>query len=185
MSSMNEFRRGMFVEMDGGLWRIVDYQHVNPGNKRAFVRTMFKNVADGRTVEKTIRGDESFREVVPEARDMQLLYRDEDGLHFMDTASYEQVTLTRAAIGEAADYLKDEETIRVDFHDGRPVGVDLPASVVLKVVETEPGVKGDTVSNVTKPAKLETGLTVKVPLFVGPGEKVKVDTRTGEYIGRA
>jgi len=182
---MSDFRRGMFVILDGGIWKIVECQHVNPGNKRAFVRTLFKNVQDGRTVERTIRGDEKFDEVLPDARDMQLLYRDDDGLHFMDTATFDQVTLLAESIGDAAGYVRDQETIRVDFHDGRPIGVELPASVVLKISETEPGVRGDSVSNVMKPAMLETGLQVKVPLFVGPGEKVKVDTRTGEYLGRA
>lgn len=185
MAGMNEFRRGMFVLMDSDVWKIVDLQHVNPGNKRAFVRTTFKNVSDGRVIEKVIRGDEDLPEVLPETRDMQLLYRDSDGFHFMDTTTFDQVTLPAEAIGDAAGYVKDEETIRVDFHQGRPIGVELPTSVVLRITETEPGVKGDSVSNVMKPARLETGLQVKVPLFVGPGESVKIDTRTGEYLGRA
>lgn len=185
MATMNEFRKGMFVEMDGEIWKIIDLQHVNPGNKRAFVRTSFKNTADGRVIEKTIRGDDDLPEVFPEARDMTLLYRDETGLHFMDASSFEQVSLPASAIGDAALYLKENETVRVEFHAGRPIDVDLPASVVLKVEETEPGVKGDTVSNVLKPARLETGLQTKVPLFIGPGDLIRVDTRTGAYIGRA
>ena len=184
MISSNDFRNGVTIVIDGQLWTVIEFLHVKPGKGSAFVRTRLKNVKTGATVERTFRAGEKLERATVDNRDMQMLYNDADGYHFMDTESYENMTLERELIGDPADFLKDGMRVAVQFHDGTPIGVDLPAHVELKVEETDPGFKGDTATGTTKPAKLETGATVAVPLFVNPGDMIRIDTRDRRYIGR-
>jgi elongation factor P len=184
MISSNDFRNGVTIVIEGQLWTVIEFLHVKPGKGSAFVRTRLKNVKTGATVERTFRAGEKLERATVDNRDMQMLYNDADGYHFMDTESYENVTLQRELIGDPADFLKDGMKIAVQFHDGTPIGVDLPAHVELKVEDTDPGFKGDTATGTTKPAKLETGATVAVPLFVNPGDVIRIDTRDRRYIGR-
>lgn len=184
MISSNDFRNGVTIVIDGQLWTVIEFLHVKPGKGSAFVRTRLKNVKTGATVERTFRAGEKLERATVDNRDMQMLYNDADGYHFMDTESYENVTLQRDLIGDPADFLKDGMRVAVQFHDGTPIGVDLPAHVELKVEETDPGFKGDTATGTTKPAKLETGASVQVPLFVNPGDVIRIDTRDRRYIGR-
>ena len=175
----------MHVELDGQVWRIVEFQHVKPGKGGAFVRTKLKNVRTGRTLDKTFRADEPVEVAILEKREMQYLYRDDTGFVFMDTQTYDQAVVDGDAVGGAASWLTDGATPYVTFYEGTAIGVELPAAVEVEVTETEPGVKGDPVSNVTKPATLETGAVVQVPLFVNVGDRIKVDTREARYISRA
>jgi elongation factor P len=184
MISSNDFRNGVTIVIDGQLWTVIEFLHVKPGKGSAFVRTRLKNVKTGSTVERTFRAGEKLERATVDNRDMQMLYNDADGYHFMDTESYENLTLQRDLIGDPADFLKDGMRVAMQFHDGTPIGVDLPAHVELKVEETDPGFKGDTATGTTKPAKLETGATVAVPLFVNPGDVIRIDTRDRRYIGR-
>jgi elongation factor P len=184
MISSNDFRNGVTIVIDGQLWTVIEFLHVKPGKGSAFVRTRLKNVKTGSTVERTFRAGEKLERATVDNRDMQMLYNDADGYHFMDTESYENLTLQRDLIGDPADFLKDGMRVAMQFHDGTPIGVDLPAHVELKVDETDPGFKGDTATGTTKPAKLETGATVAVPLFVNPGDMIRIDTRDRRYIGR-
>jgi elongation factor P len=184
MISSNDFRNGVTILIEGQLWTVIEFLHVKPGKGSAFVRTRLKNVKSGATVERTFRAGEKLERATVDNRDMQMLYNDADGYHFMDTESYENFTLQRELIGDPADFLKDGMRIAVQFHDGVPIGVDLPAHVELKVEETDPGFKGDTATGTTKPAKLETGASVQVPLFVNPGDLIRIDTRDRRYIGR-
>ncbi len=184
MISSNDFRNGVTIVIDGQLWSVVEFQHVKPGKGAAFVRTRLKNVKTGSTVERTFRAGEKLERAMVDNREMQMLYNDADGYHFMDNETYENVTLQRDVIGEPADFLKDGMKISVQFHDGTAIGADLPAHVELKVEDTDPGFKGDTATGTTKPAKLETGATVNVPLFVNPGDVIRIDTRDRRYIGR-
>jgi elongation factor P len=184
MISSNDFRNGVTIIIDGNLWTVIEFLHVKPGKGSAFVRTRLKNVKTGATVERTFRAGEKLERATVDNRDMQMLYNDADGYHFMDTESYENFTLQRDLIGDPADFLKDGMRVAVQFHDGVPIGVDLPAHVELKVEETDPGFKGDTATGTTKPAKLETGASVQVPLFVNPGDVIRIDTRDRRYIGR-
>src|ERR1700677_4495408 len=177
MISSNDFRNGVTIVIDGQLWTVIEFLHVKPGKGSAFVRTRLKNVKTGATVERTFRAGEKLERATVDNRDMQMLYNDADGYHFMDTESYENFTLQRELIGDPADFLKDGMRVAVQFHDGVPIGVDLAAHVELKVEETDPGFKGDTVTGTTKPAKLETGATVQMPLFVNPGDMIRRDTR--------
>jgi elongation factor P len=181
----NQFRNGMHIALDGGVWRIVDFQHVKPGKGGAFVRTKVKNLDSGAVVDRTFRAGEKFPRVHTEVKNMQFLYESGDEVVFMDQETYEQTTLPRGSVADAIDYMPPSAEVQMLMVDGRPSGVQLPASVELAVQETEPGVRGDTVSNVTKPAKLETGATVQVPLFVNTGDRIKVDPREGRYISRA
>jgi elongation factor P len=183
--STNQFRNGMHVELDGAVWRIVEFQHVKPGKGGAFVRTKLKNLDSGAVVDRTFRAGEKMPRVHTEVVNVQYLYDAGDEVVFMDEASFEQITLTRESVSDVIDYLLPSSTVQMLMVDGRPGGVQMPASVELTVAETEPGVKGDTVSNVTKPATLETGAVVQVPLFVNPGERIKVDPREARYISRA
>jgi len=182
--SSNDFRNGVTIMIDGQLWTVIEFLHVKPGKGSAFVRTRLKNVKSGATVERTFRAGEKLERATVDNRDMQMLYNDADGYHFMDKETYENVTLQRELIGDPADFLKDGMTIAVQFHDSVPIGADLPAHVELRVDETDPGFKGDTATGTTKPAKLETGATVNVPLFVNPGDVIRIDTRDRRYIGR-
>jgi elongation factor P len=183
--STNQFKNGMHIELEGGTWRIVEFQHVKPGKGGAFVRTKLKSIDSGSVVDKTFRAGEKFARVRTEVKSVQYLYDSGDDVVFMDEANYEQITLPRESVSEALDFIAPSSSVQLLTIDGKPSGVQMPGSVELKVTETEPGVKGDTVSNVTKPATLETGAVVQVPLFVNPGDKVKVDPRDRRYISRA
>jgi elongation factor P len=183
--STNQFRNGMHVELDGHVWRIVEFQHVKPGKGGAFVRTRLKNLDSGAVVDRTFRAGEKMSRVHTETKSMQYLYDAGDEVVFMDTENYEQISLPHKDLEAELAFMQPSSSVMLLMVDGRPAGVDLPASVELSVVETEPGVKGDTVSNVTKPAKLETGAVVQVPLFVNVGDRIKVDTRERRYISRA
>ena len=184
MLSTTDFRRGLKIEMDGVPYEIVDFLHVKPGKGGAFIRTKLKNMINGRVVENTFRSGEKMIKPDLESKDMQYLYHDGEEFVFMDMESYEQLHVGNDHLGEKGGYLKDGMELKMLLYKGQPLDIDLPASVVLEITETEPGVKGDTVSGATKPAVLETGITVNVPLFVNIGDKIKVDTRTGTYIGR-
>jgi elongation factor P len=181
----NQFRNGMHIEHEGGVWRIVEFQHVKPGKGGAFVRTRLKSLDSGAVVDKTFRAGERFSRVHTEVKSVQYLYDDGSEAHFMDEETYDQFGLPHAEVADALAYLAPSSSIQMLTVDGKPAGLQLPASVELTVANTEPGVKGDTVSNVTKPATLETGAVVQVPLFVDTGERIKVDPREGRYISRA
>jgi elongation factor P len=185
MVSTNNLKNGMTLKIDGELWRVDFFQHVKPGKGGAFVRTTLKGVRSGKTVDRTFRASEDVEQAILEKRSLQYLYRDGELLVFMDTGHFEQTPVAPEAIGGAAKWLKEGDTIDLVFHDGEVVDVGMPASVELEVTETEPGLQGDRVSGATKPATLETGAVVQVPLFINPGERVKVDTRSGEYLSRA
>ena len=181
----NQFRNGMHIELDGDVWRIVEFQHVKPGKGGAFVRTRVKNVATGAVVDRTFRAGEKFARVHTEVKNVQYLYDAGDEVVFMDEETYEQFGLPRASVADALEFLQPSSSVQMLAIDGKPAGVQLPASVELAVTQTEPGVKGDTVSNVTKPATLETGAVIQVPLFVNAGDRLKVDPRERRYISRA
>jgi elongation factor P len=181
----NQFRNGMHIELDGGVWRIVEFQHVKPGKGGAFVRTRVKNLDTGAVVDRTFRAGEKFPRVHTEVKNMQYLYESGDEIVFMDSETYEQTALPRESVSDAIAFMEPSSSVQMLTVDGQPSGIQLPASVELTVSETEPGVRGDTVSNVTKPAKLETGATVQVPLFVNTGDRIKVDPRERRYISRA
>ena len=184
MISSNDFRNGVTIIVEGQLWTVIEFLHVKPGKGSAFVRTRLKNVRTGTTLERTFRAGEKLERATVENRSMSLLYNDDDGFHFMDQESFENVTIQRELIGDPADFIKDGMIVEVQFHDGLPIGVDLPAHVEIKIVETDPGFKGDTATNTFKPAKLETGAVVQVPLFVEAGNIIRIDTRDRRYIGR-
>ena len=181
----NDLRNGMTLDLPDGLFAVVEFQHVKPGKGGAFVRTKLKNLRTGAVVEKTFRADERVEQAIVDKREMQLLYRDGSDYVFMDVTSYDQLHVSPASLGDASQFVKEGDNAVLQMYAGEIVGVDLPAAVELTVAETEPGVQGDRVSGARKPATLETGLVVQVPLFVNPGERIKVDTRTGEYITRA
>jgi elongation factor P len=181
----NQFKNGMHIEIDGGVWRIVDFQHVKPGKGGAFVRTKVKNLDSGAVVDRTFRAGEKFARVHTEVKNLQFLYDDGSEAHFMDEETYDQFGLPRADVAEALAFLPPSSSVQMLAVDGKPAGIQLPASVELTVTQTEPAVRGDTVTNVTKPATLETGAVVQVPLFVDTGERIKVDPREGRYISRA
>jgi elongation factor P len=183
--STNQFKNGMHIELDSNVWRIVEFQHVKPGKGGAFVRTKLKSLDSGSVVDKTFRAGEKFARVHTETKSVQYLYDSGDEVVFMDEQSYEQISLPRKTVADVLEYLEPSSSVQLLTVDGRPSGVQMPASVELTVDETEPGVRGDTVSNVTKPAKLATGAVVQVPLFVNQGDRIKVDPREGRYISRA
>ena len=183
--STNDLKNGMSLDLPEGLFSVVDFQHVKPGKGGAFVRTKLKNVRTGAVLERTYRADEKLEQAVIDKREMQYLYLDGDSFVFMDTTDYEQMNAQRASLGTAAQFLKEGNSVVLQMYNGDIVGVDLPASVDLTVTETEPGLQGDRVSGARKPAVLETGIQVQVPLFINPGDKVKVDTRSGDYLSRA
>jgi elongation factor P len=182
--STNDFKTGMTLELDNGLWSVVEFQHVKPGKGGAFVRSKLKNVRTGQVVDKTFNAGVRVEQAILDKRDMQFLYRDADEYVFMDTETYEQMQVAPSALGEAADYLVENATAILSMYQGEIVSVEIPASVELRIAETEPGIQGDRVSGARKPATLETGKVIQVPLFINVGERVKVDTRTGEYITR-
>ena len=183
--SSNDLKRGMSLDLPEGLFQVVDFQHVKPGKGGAFVRTTLRNMRNGGTSDRTFRGDEKLEQAVIDKREMQYLYRDGADFVFMDNESYDQLTVPPASLGDAASYIVDGSTVVLQMYGDEIVGSDLPAAVELTVSDTEPGVQGDRVSGARKPATLETGLTVQVPLFVNPGDRIKVDTRTAEYLTRA
>ncbi|HDQ41322.1 MAG TPA: elongation factor P [Desulfonatronum sp.] len=184
MPSTSEFKRGLKIEIDDAPYEIVEFLHVKPGKGGAFVRTKLRNLLTGRVVDQTYRSGEKFPKPDLETREMQFLYHDGTGYVFMDLTTYEQLTVTEEQAGEKGKYLLDGQQVKVLLFRGQAIDIDLPTSVVLEVTETEPGLKGDTVSGATKPAMVQTGLTVSVPLFINQGDAIKVDTRTGEYLGR-
>jgi len=181
----NQFKNGMHIELDGAPWRIVEFQHVKPGKGGAFVRTKLKALDSGAVVDRTFRAGEKFSRVHTETKNVQYLYDDGGDVHFMDSESFEQFSVPHADLEDALPFMQPNATVQVLVVDGKPSTVQLPMSVELSVVETEPGVKGDTVSNVTKPATLETGAIVQVPLFVNVGDRLKVDPHEKRYISRA
>jgi elongation factor P len=184
MISTSEFRNGMTIEMDGTLYNIVYFQHVKPGKGAAFVRTKLKNLKTGAVLDKTFRAGEKVELAILDKRRMQFLYREGDHFTFMDMESYEQMPLPADDVGDAASYLKEGEIAEIALYEGSPVSVEPPLTVELEIVETPPGVKGDTASGGTKPATLETGAVVQVPLFVETGTMIRVDSRTGKYVER-
>src|SRR3954467_1848112 len=181
----NQFKNGMHIELDGGVWRIVDFQHVKPGKGGAFVRTKLKALQSGAVVDRTFRAGEKFPRIRTETKNMQYLYDAGDEVVFMDEDTYEQLSLPHATLEEELPYMQPSSSVQLLFVGGEPSGVQLPSSVELAVTDTEPGVKGDTVSNVTKAATVETGAVVQVPLFVNVGDRIKIDPREGRYISRA
>jgi len=183
--STNDLKNGMTLDLPEGLFSVVEFQHVKPGKGGAFVRTKLKNVRTGAVVDRTYRADEKLEQAIIDKREMQFLYRDGSEYVFMDTSTYEQLQVAPEALGDAANYLKESDEAVLQLFGGEIVGVDLPAAVELAVTDTEPGVQGDRVSGARKPATLQTGLVVQVPLFVNPGDNIKVDTRSGEYLTRA
>ncbi len=185
MISTNDMRPGQTLNLDNGLFTIVDYQHVKPGKGQAFVKTKLKNLKTGAVVDKTFRADEKVDLAVLDKREMQYLYEDDAGLVFMDNESYEQVHVDPGLLGEARRFLKDGTVCMIPVYEGTPIGAELPVAIELEITATEPGHKGDRVSGALKPATVETGAVVQVPLFFEPGDRIKVDTRTGDYLSRA
>ena len=184
MVSAGDFRNGVTLEMDGNIYQIIEFQHVKPGKGAAFVRTKLKNIINGGVVEKTFRPTEKFPTARIDRVEMQYLYNDGDLYYFMNTENYDQIALNNETIGDALKFVKENEMVKVCSHNGNVFAVEAPLFVELEVTETEPGFKGDTATGATKPATVETGAVVYVPLVVETGDKLKIDTRTGEYLSR-
>ena len=178
-------KKGMLIKMEQDLFRVLDLQHVTPGNLRGFVRVKLRNIRNGSLSDQKLRSEDVLDRATLEEREMQFLYKDGDDFHFMDTSSYEQIHITAEVLGDSVNYIKPDMMIQVEFYGTEPVGIELPAAVDLKVLDTPPGIKGATASAQVKPATLETGIVVQVPPFVNPGDMVKVSTDTGEYLSRA
>lgn len=185
MISSNDFRTGVTIEIDNDVWQVVDFQHVKPGKGAAFVRAKLKNIRTGAVVERTFNAGEKLPKARVDNRQMQYLYENGDAYVFMDNETYDQSEISKEQLGNAVNFLKENMTISVMFFQGTIIGVDLPNSVELTVIETEPGIKGDTATGGTKPATLETGYLVRVPLFINVGDVLRIDTRSGAYIERA
>ena len=185
MISAGDFRNGITIEYDNNVYQIIEFQHVKPGKGAAFVRTKLKNIKSGGVVEKTFRPTEKCPQARIDRKDMQYLYEDGDLYYFMDTETYDQVALNAETVGDALKFVKENEMGKICCHNGSVFGVEPPLFVELEITETEPGFKGDTATGASKPATVETGATVAVPLFVNQGDKIKIDTRTGEYLSRA
>ena len=185
MITSNDFRPGVTIAIENQVWQVVEFQHVKPGKGAAFVRAKIKNLETGAVVERTWNAGEKVQEGRVNRRQMQYLYENEGAYCFMDNETYEQIEIQRDNLGTAANFLKEEMTVSIMLFRGKVIGIDLPAAVELKVVETDPGVRGDTATGGNKPATLETGFVVKVPLFINEGDVLQIDTRTGEYMGRA
>ncbi|WP_281165060.1 elongation factor P [Liquorilactobacillus sicerae] len=185
MISVNEFKNGLTIEVDGELWRVVEFQHVKPGKGSAFVRSKLKNLRTGAVQEKTFRAGEKVEQAQIDNRKMQYLYADGTNYVFMDTTTYEQLELPQERIKNELNYLKENMIVNIIMHENETLGIDLPNTVDLEVVETEPGIKGDTASGGSKPAKLETGLIVQVPFFVNEGDVLTINTQDGSYVSRA
>lgn len=185
MISTNDMRPGQTLDIDGTLFTILNYQHVKPGKGQAFVKTKLRNLKSGAVVDKTFRADEKVNLAILDKREMQFLYAEDAGLVFMDNETYEQTHIDPEMLGDSVKFLKDGTVVLVPMHEGTPVGAEMPLNVELEIVDTEPGMKGDRVSGALKPATVETNATVQVPLFLDKGDRIKVDTRTGEYLSRA
>ena len=185
MATTNDLKNGMTLNLDGQLWTVLEFQHVKPGKGGAFVRTKLKNVLSGKVVDKTFNAGTKVDVASVDKREMQYLYREGEDFVFMDTETYDQPHIPGTVVGDAANYLLPEQMAVIAFNNDTPLYVELPAAVVLEITETEPGLQGDRSTGGTKPATLETGAQIQVPLFITTGEKVKVDTRSGEYLGRA
>ena len=184
MISAGDFRNGITIELDNHIYQIIEFQHVKPGKGAAFVRTKLKNVINGGVVEKTFRPTEKCPQARIDRKDMQYLYSDGDLFNFMDTETYDQIALNKETVGDALKFVKENEMCKVCSHNGNVFSVEPPLFVELEITDTEPGFKGDTATGATKPAVVETGASVNVPLFVDRGDKIKIDTRTGEYLSR-
>ncbi len=184
MASTADIRNGVVLNMDGQLWAVVEFQHVKPGKGGAFVRTKMKNVVSGKTVDRTFNAGAKIETENVDRRDFQYLYNDGDAYIFMDVADYDQIMVSAAVVGDASNFMLENQAVTVALHNGNPLYVELPASVVLEITYTEPGLQGDRSTGGTKPATVETGYQIQVPLFLEQGTKVKVDTRTGDYLGR-
>lgn len=184
MISVNDLRTGLTIELEGSLYTVVEFMHVKPGKGAAFVRTKLKNIESGATIERTFRAGERVNRAHIETKEMQYLYNTGDDYHFMDSETFEQVVIGSDLLEDASAFLKDNMNVHVQFYQGKPIGVELPTFVELEVTHTEPGFKGDTATGGTKPATLETGFVVQVPLFVNQGDIIRVDTRTKEYLSR-
>ncbi|TDE12260.1 elongation factor P [Jiangella asiatica] len=185
MATTNDLKNGLVLNLDGQLWSVVEFQHVKPGKGGAFVRTKLKNVLSGKVVDKTFNAGVKVETANVDRREMTYLYRDADDFVFMDTQTYDQTHVSAATVGGAENFMLENQDATVGLHDGTPLFVELPASVVLTIEYTEPGLQGDRSTGGNKPARLETGYEIQVPLFITTGEKVKVDTRDGSYLGRA
>ncbi len=184
MISVNDFRTGISIEVDGELWQVIEFQHVKPGKGSAFVRTKLKNIRKSYVVEKTFRGGEKVKRAIVERRKAQYLYEQDELYTFMDSETYEQFTVHKDLIGDGLRWLKDSLEVNLVFYGEEVIGVEMPNFVELEVVQTDPGFKGDTAQGGSKPATLETGTTIQVPLFINPGDVLQIDTRTGEYLKR-
>jgi elongation factor P len=184
MATTNDIKNGSVLNIDGQLWNVVEFQHVKPGKGGAFVRTKMKSISSGKVVDRTFNAGTKIDFATVDRRDFSYLYRDGDGFVFMDTTDYDQTTVPATIVGDAANYMLENQSVTIATHDGVPLYVELPTSVVLEVTYTEPGLQGDRSSAGTKPATLETGAEIQVPLFLEQGTKVKVDTRDGNYLGR-
>ena len=184
MATTSDFRTGMVIDIEGALYSVVEFLHVKPGKGGAFVRTKLKNLATGRVIDKTFNAGEKIKDVRIDRVEMQYLYRSGDEYHFMNNETYDQIMLPVAMVEEIAPLMKENTVVTAEMHEGHPIAMELPTFVELEIVETAPGVKGDTVSGGTKPATLETGKVIQVPLFIEQGTVVRVDTRTGEYVSR-
>jgi elongation factor P len=184
MATTSDFRNGMTIRMDGNLWTLIEFQHVNPGNWRAFVRAKLKNLKSGKVLEIRFRAGEAVDAVRIDTKEYQYLYHDGTSYVFMDQETYDQINVDEKLIGDSAHYLKESENVKIMFNGNEIVSVEIPVTVALKIVETPPGVRGDTATGAQKPAKVETGAMVNVPLFINEGDTIKVDTRTGYYIER-
>ena len=184
MATTNDLKNGIVLNIDGQLWSVVEFQHVKPGKGGAFVRTKLKSVLSGKVVDRTFNAGTRVETATVDKRDMQFLYRDGEDFVFMDTGTYDQLQVSEATVGDAAHFLLESQEAVVATHEGSPLDVELPTSVVLEITYTEPGLQGDRSTGGTKPATVETGYEIQVPLFVEAGTRVKVDTRTGDYLGR-
>ncbi len=184
MATTNDLKNGMVLNLDGQLWSVVEFQHVKPGKGGAFVRTKLKNVLSGKVVDKTFNAGTKVETSNVDKRDMQYLYKDGTDYVFMDTSTYDQIHISEATVGDAANFMLENQDVVVAMHEGTPLYIELPTSVVMEITYTEPGLQGDRSTGGTKPATIETGYQIQVPLFLETGTKVKVDTRSGEYLGR-
>ena len=184
MATTTDSRPGMAIRMDGNLWTIVEFQHVNPGNWRAFVRAKLKNLKSGKVIETRFRAGEAVDAIRIETKEYQYLYHDGSGYVFMDKQTFDQISVQEEVVGKGAQFLKESESVEIMFNGDEIIALEVPITVQLRVIETPPGVRGDTATGAQKPAKVETGVTVNVPLFINEGDMIKVDTRTGDYIER-
>ena len=185
MATTNDIKNGSVLSIDGQLWNVVEFQHVKPGKGGAFVRTKLKNVLSGKVVDRTFNAGTKIDFATVDRRDFQYLYRDGESFVFMDTDDYDQISISAATVGDAANFMLENQNVQIAIHEGEALYVELPTSVILEVTYTEPGLQGDRSTGGTKPATVETGATVNVPLFISTGEKIKVDTRDSRYLGRA